>query len=740
MSRFELEHINTLWFMTLGVTAISAGVLVYVLLLESALGAFSIREFYPTQFNDGEEPRIAILESDYTRNLRGVVPGGREDGWYDDLILTWRSYLDSSAYRPLRTWISDEMLENDNLNERYNVLILPAALALSEAQVSQVRSFMEDGGSVFASWKTGYYHPGGAVRGWGIVQSLFGIEVVSEVDRYQGAYRAYQAIYPGYVDPGFYTPINNVLSGIEEHEFAPLAGYRWMSPLGGVPPRADYARADTVTMPLRNNEGGMERQPAVSVSFFSWLGDDSGRLTPYPFSGFGMEQISILSNTPLSVGLPAGYGFYVQVYDPAVRFRVTGEGTRSVSYWTDWVRSFKTSPIEEQSSIAYGTNGAGRFVYTGFRRDAMGVGQRDADDPILMDRFFGNVMTYLRRDPRMWLRDWPAPYSGGALITGIGEDRLENLVAVGSELESIDVRGTFFVRPAQADLFRTVVEQLPEYGEVGVLDDFLEGSFLPTEVQTERFANLKSVLEDMTLQEVTAYRSMKPGQMAARTQEALSQAEYASVMVDSLERRTAPYVLRDTDPRLIQYGVTTWTDEELLAHFDDRPIDLAAVEHEIKRIRAEAGMYHFVYSSDGLGLPGNRYFIREIVTTLQEERFWLATSSEMTRWWRERRGIKIDMDRSGSSRLVLHLSNQNGELIQQVGVMVDLGRSVDGVRIRPELIGSPVPRHELTQDNSLLFIKIVSLKPQQTRLFHIDLITEDGINFISAGLGGTREQ
>ena len=103
----------------------------------------------------------------------------------------------------------------------------------------------------------------------------------------------------------------------------------------------------------------------------------------------------------------------------------------------------------------------------------------------------------------------------------------------------------------------------------------------------------------------------------------------------------------------------------------------------------------------------------------------------MTQWWRERNGIKVAMDQSGNSRLVLHLSNQNGEVVQQIGVMIDLGRQVESVRIRPELIGSLIPRHELTNNNSLLFIKIVSLKPQQTRLFHIDLIFEDSLPLIA---------
>jgi hypothetical protein len=185
--------------MTLGVTAISAGVLVYVLLLESALGAFSIKEFYPALGFDNEGPQLAILDSDYTRNLGSAVPGGEDGAWYDHLLETWQAYFDSSAYRSTYTRIDDGMLEANQLASSYDVLILPASLVLSDRQVEQVQTFMRRGGSVYASWKTGYDRPDGSIRGWGAIESLFGVAFVEEVDRYEGAYRSYQAVYPGTV-------------------------------------------------------------------------------------------------------------------------------------------------------------------------------------------------------------------------------------------------------------------------------------------------------------------------------------------------------------------------------------------------------------------------------------------------------------------------------------------------------------------------------------------------------------
>ena len=661
-----------------------------------------------------------------------------EATWYDYLMDSWKSYVDSSAYYSITDFIDDEKLEAGSLFEEYDVLFLPASHALSDTQVEQIIAFMEDGGGVYASWKTGYYRPGGQVRGWSVVETLFGVRFVDEVDRNQGTYRAFQSVFPGEVEPGMYVPVSNVLSGIEESDFKPLAGYRWVAPLTAAPPRTDHAQADTSTLSLRDTSGGITKQKAVTINYYSWLGDDSGRKTPYPYVGFGMEQISFLGNTPLTQNLPAGYGLFVQVYDPAVRMEITREDTRPAAYWTDWVRSFEPKTVPQESSIVHGSYLNGRFVYAGFRRDAMGVGYTDLQDVVLIDRFFQNVFNYLKRKPAVWLKDWPAPYNGGALLSGLGKSDLENLLPLADSLEAADVRSTFFIEPTQADLHRSTVVALHEQGEIGVLDAYSDRSYDSFSEQETRFKNLKSVLEDLTEGEVYTYRSSLMGSVQMQTQQALAKAGFTSLFSDSLERRSLPVVSRFTAPRLTRYTVTSWTDEEIIAANAPGKIAFQPIEREIERLSNEAGLYQLIYSSDGFGQPAYRDVLPKVVRSLKENRFWIATSTEMTRWWRERHGIKVDMDRSGKSRLVLHLSNQNGELVQQIGVMIDLGQQVESVRIRPELIGSAIPKHELTNNNSLLFIKIVSLKPQQTRLFHIDLIFEDSLPLIAEDEVGSR--
>ena len=733
MSRLELEHINTLWFMTLGVTAISAGVLVYVLLLESALGAFSIREFYPSSTDDEDRPRIAILASDYTRNLANIVVDDEESSWYDNLLTTWDDYFMGSQYRNGYDWIDDRMLEEDRRLFKYDVLILPSAISLSNLQIERIKIFMEEGGGVFASWKTGFYRPNGSERGTAILGDLFNVDVTGLVDRYQGSYRSYQAIYPGEVKPGIYMPVNNVLRGIEESDFSPLGGYRWVGSVGGTPPKSDYAEADTMTLPVKDPMRVDGNDKAVKVNYYSWLGDRSGRKTPHIYSGFGMESVALFGNTPLTRELPAGYSFFVQVYDAAFQLRPKGPDTYPVGYWRDGGISQQPTPINDYTSMVYGSREEGRYVYTGFRRDAMGVGALSDEDIVHIERFFANTLHYLRQEPTVWLKDWPAPYNGGALLSGIGTSRLDYLLGVADSLAKEEVKGTFFVEPAQADLYRSTVESLQKFGEVAVLDNYSYKNSDPGIDVIQRVTNLRLVLEEITNSQVKSYRPLHMESLSANIHESLALAGYNTVFADSIERQSVPRVLRYTSPRMIQYNVTAWRDEELLPKWIEGDFDLYPLYKDIERLALEAGLYQLVYSTDGLARPEYRHLLSEIVQALKVNKYWIATSSEITQWWRDQNGVKATLEQSGDSRLVLHLSNQNGRVVNQVGVNIDIGKQVDGVRIRPELIGSPIPKHELSFDNTQLFIKVSSLKPQQTRLFHIDLIHEDGVPIIAKG-------
>ena len=143
-------------------------------------------------------------------------------------------------------------------------------------------------------------------------------------------------------------------------------------------------------------------------------------------------------------------------------------------------------------------------------------------------------------------------------------------------------------------------------------------------------------------------------------------------------------------------------------------------------------MYQLVFSSTGLGSPQYSRVLTSLTRTLKQERFWVTNSRELEKWWRLRQGVQVQLDNDRPSRLVVHISNQNGEPVRQLGITIDMGRSVEDVRIRPELISGPVPKYEMMSNNTQLSLKVGLLKPQQTRLFHIDLLETNRTDLLTS--------
>ena len=115
----RLERVNTLWFVTLGVTALAAAILVYILLLESALGAFSIRDASPAAIGETQRPRVALLNSDYTRRVHRMLNvSDTSTTWVDQTLLSWREFLiDKDRNIPFID-INDRDLESGLRTER----------------------------------------------------------------------------------------------------------------------------------------------------------------------------------------------------------------------------------------------------------------------------------------------------------------------------------------------------------------------------------------------------------------------------------------------------------------------------------------------------------------------------------------------------------------------------------------------------------------------------------------------
>jgi len=760
MAQTYLERINTVWFTVLGVTVLAAGLLIYLLLLESVIGNFSIHEAAPRRaFEAVYTPKVALLNSDYTRHVNHLLNPRDSSRWVDRTLNSWRGFLLDPTRHLRYDDLTDAQLERGEL-DAYNVLILPSVRALSDGQIKHIKHFMAGGGNVLATWTPGVYRPDGSWRGWTFSEEVFGVSFKGFVDRNAGNYRIYSDTFPGVTPSGMYFPERlpatnfhpdtlqaRIRRQADRARFAPLSGYRWADTLNATPPFSDFATAESKPLPLRDLDGKLRRQQAVVTTYYTWMGGKPEDYIPYPNTGPGIRRFTLRANTPLTAHLDPGYRVKLQVYNPGVRMRVAEPRSHAAGFWFDFAAEDRVvgDAINQTTGLVYGTYGSGRFVYMGFQRDALGTGPDDREDGASLGQFFTNIVHYLRREPVAWVHDWPASYHGAAVLAGTGN----GLIDAADMLDAEGVRATFFVRPEIAVRRPDTLRRLARSGEIGILDNVLNAHDGSIDFQTNRLTALREQLDSLGVGDsVIGYRPDRRGRTARGTMEALQAAGYRYFLPDSVGRRISPKIMGEPIERLTRLGYTVRSDRELWAR-SGNSTDLwrDLLQGDIDRVRYEGGLYRLVFHDDGLGSPENVEILRGLIRTLKTKGFWITTAGDMVHWWRLHRGLNVNVEQRGPARLFVRVSNDNGAIAEQTAVSIALGQPVGAVNVRPELLtfygasAGEIPECQITGDNSAgpesgcrledggrtLVMTINRLKPQQYRIFHIDLLQSDGL-------------
>ncbi|MCF8242040.1 MAG: hypothetical protein K9J16_11690 [Melioribacteraceae bacterium] len=161
-----------------GLVLIIAAILVFLLVLKGVYGRYEIDEITPTKANlsllTAEKNKVAVLYSKYTENRL-------EDGdtWLSDNVSTWESFL--SANKFAYDIISDQTIELGN-HMGYKVIILPGSSSLSDRELSQLKKYINNGGSIFATGGTATVSQDAKWRGWEFFTEVFGMNFTREMD------------------------------------------------------------------------------------------------------------------------------------------------------------------------------------------------------------------------------------------------------------------------------------------------------------------------------------------------------------------------------------------------------------------------------------------------------------------------------------------------------------------------------------------------------------------------------
>ncbi len=172
--------VNQRLIVILGLTIVVLSTLVFLFVLREVYGKFSSSDFIPNE-NDlknvllGREPNVAILYSDYTQNM---LPDNNTS--LRDNIVTWEKFLNYHN-RKFET-ISDEEIETGN-HFKYELLILPNVLSLSDLEIIQIKKFLDKGGSIYATNGTATYSEDGKWRGWDFFSEVFGVKFIKQIGK-----------------------------------------------------------------------------------------------------------------------------------------------------------------------------------------------------------------------------------------------------------------------------------------------------------------------------------------------------------------------------------------------------------------------------------------------------------------------------------------------------------------------------------------------------------------------------
>ncbi len=180
MKSLKRGRVNYLVLISSGLLFLLGAILIYLYILRGVFGKFDANDLLPNvqvveNFFGGSKPTIGILDSKYTQNM---LPDGST--WIQDNINTWKKFLSSEGYK--YDVISDHTIELGKEN-KYKVLVLPGSKSLSDKEIAELKRFLIDGGSIFATSGIASYSDLGKWKGWSFLSDVFGLKFSKEVNR-----------------------------------------------------------------------------------------------------------------------------------------------------------------------------------------------------------------------------------------------------------------------------------------------------------------------------------------------------------------------------------------------------------------------------------------------------------------------------------------------------------------------------------------------------------------------------
>ena len=442
-----------------------------------------------------------------------------------------------------------------------------------------------------------------------------------------------------------------------------------------------------------------------------------------------MRPLTLRGGFPLTASIPTGYPLKVATWDMPISMQVLEPRTNQISYWFNYRRD--TALVKEgllkSCGSAFGTYGAGRFVWLGHELNSV-IGAQE--DFVVFDKLVKNALSWLLYSPIANIQSWPSGYRSASIMLPIVSGTPQNIRNVLPILSQAGTKPITLINPSIADSDPQLVREIANAGEIGVIIDIGYLSCATDTVnklndlntQSNAIKTITDQIKAIAQKEVTAL-APQYGFFDDNTLIAAAHAGIKYIISDSLSDRSEPkVVIKGTTPILI-LPRTSRDDFEVIRDLGltQPEFQVYTYDEDIEKSIFEGGLFVFRFHSEVQCLPENAGVIKNVIDSLKSKKnIWVTNPSEISNWWLKRNRIEMRIETRSGTRIALTLSNSGKELLSDFLVDVDMQIAVDHIKLSSEIIGTTIPPFTYDKGTRKILIQVKDLKPGESRIYYID--------------------
>jgi hypothetical protein len=315
-----------------------------------------------------------------------------------------------------------------------------------------------------------------------------------------------------------------------------------------------------------------------------------------------------------------------------------------------------------------------------------------ATDPMAIEAIAHNALTWLLRQPDIYLAAWPFPYSGALSIAVDSGEVVDDVdITFAESIENTGARATYYVLSGNAKESAGALKKLQAKGhELGYMGDRFAGfQDQPAATQSKRLTLMRQEFKDAALSTGVDSGFHAPMESQDKTTlELVNQLgfAYAVAFMDVTDARIPMVVPRSGGQSIIQKPLV------ILPRTQSGPEDLmdeGDPEDGLKQYLAE---FESSVAMGGLSLV--RFRNQSLLTDAQaqavfeqikrhSDRLWIAPNGAVARWWLDRDRISVEVNAiDGRPKLTVIIS-PGPPLTQAAAVIVNVPYANDALKLVP---------------------------------------------------------